>query len=178
MISIRHIDGSPRSATKGGLVLVWGTSLCKMRRGDSPWYPPSSSTTTTAVIGSIAAPSETSTAPVGWAPSTSSGRVVGRGWPRRGRNETRSDPRPCSCSVVVVEGDTGRLVYILFPTIRQSWDHGILSSFCTDVRLLGRGQAHGTLPPTIDVLLVMQLEIFPELPAASLLLAPRGTVMG
>jgi len=95
--------------------------------------------------------------------------------PTRGRGrEARPDPRPLVRLVVDVKLGPGHQVVLLSPSRRQGRHFGV----GPNVRLLRRRQPHGTGPPLAEILLVVQLEVLPELPPPALLLPSRGRVMG
>lgn len=94
---------------------------------------------------------------------------------RRGRGrKARPDPRPLPRLVVDVELGPGHLVVLLPPSRRQGRHFGVGA----DEGLLGRRQPHWSGAPLVEILLVVQLEVLPELPSPALLLPSRGGVMG
>ena len=97
------------------------------------------------------------------APTTSS---------RRGR-KARPDPRPLPRLVVDVKLGPRHLIVLLSPPRRQRRYLGV----GPDVGLLGRRQPHGPGTPLVQMLLVVQFEVLPELPSTALLLPSGGGVM-
>lgn len=76
------------------------------------------------------------------------------------------------------------LVQFFLPSFWEGRDRHILRIDLADgiaarseVGLLCRGEAHGASTPIIQILMVVQLEIFSKFPSAALLLPPRGTVV-
>ena len=91
---------------------------------------------------------------------------------RRGR-KSRPDPRPLPRLVVDVELGPRHFIVLLSPSRRQRRYLGIGS----DVSLLGRRQPHGPGTPLVQMLLVVQFEVLPELPSSTLLLPSSGGIM-
>lgn len=90
----------------------------------------------------------------------------------RGR-KARPDPRPLPRLVVGVKLGPGHLIVLLSPTRRQRRYLGV----GPDVGLLGRRQPHGTGTPLVQMLLVVEFEVLPELPSTTLLLPSSGGIM-
>ena len=95
----------------------------------------------------------------------------------RRRNKSGTDPRSFSCFFVIIKRNSGTLVGIFLPSIRQRWNHWIFFSSDADESLLCRCQPHSTLLPFDNVFLVMQLEILTEFPSSALLFPTGSTVV-
>ena len=91
---------------------------------------------------------------------------------RRGR-KSRPDPRPLPRLVIDVELGPRHLIVLLSPPRRQRRYLGV----GPDVSLLGRRQPHGPGTPLVQMLLVVQFEVLPELPSSTLLLPSSGGIM-
>lgn len=92
------------------------------------------------------------------------------------RTKPRTHPGAFVLSVVDVERRSGRFVEFFLPPFGEG-RHGGFVLLRPEVRLLGGGEAHGTRPPFVKVLVVVELEVFSELPPSPLLLPTRRRVV-
>ena len=89
--------------------------------------------------------------------------------------EARADPRSFLLFGMHVKGGARGVVHFFLPPVRQG--RLLIGGRCFQKGLLGSCQSHGSLAPFLQMLVVMQLEIFTKLPSPPLLLPSRGTIV-
>lgn len=161
---------------KAGIVEVRWRGGTSSKRGTISERRGGSSGGASPVLKSTRSSSSSTTTPEGsrrGRPPPHRGRPAAGG----GRDEGRPDPGPCPRLVVAVEGDAGAFVDVLSPPVGQWGDHRVVLPPGADIALLSGGEAHPPLPPLFEVVLVVKLEVFAELPPPALLLPPGCAVV-